>query len=392
MELESKQLLMDLMALIKTDTVVASADVYSLLERTQASNILALHYGIRIPTVSEPIYHEVVEIQKKVTHTAANPGIPDFIPLLRHLPAALSPWRRAADNLFAEQTKLYMRLLGSGDSSPGWNATKQARTVAAKYAPEGIPDIDLAFTLATSIQGGMETSPRALLWLFVAAVAANKDFMGRAHMLLDEVVGRGRLPNFSDRPRLAYLDAIVSELMRWRPISPGSIPRRADKADDFDGIHITKNATVFANAWSIGRDPEAFVPEFGQLDDFVPERWLQGEQMSEDVTKQGELRTTLPLPVFGQGRRSCMGKRVAMDGSFMQVAAMIWAFDFELVEPVDPLDMVVVGFMTEPAPFRFRLKPRGPWVADVISREYEVADKDLGSIMGGATDLEASSF
>ena len=389
MELESKQLLVDIMDLIKTDTVVGSSDIYALLERTQASNILALHYGIRIPTISEPLYHEVVEIQKRVTHTAANPGLPDFIPLLRHLPAALSPWKRAADALFAEQTDLYMRLLRTGDSSPGWNATKQARTVAAKHAPEGIPDIDLAFTLATSIQGGMETSPRALLWVFVAAIAANKNFMARAHDLLDKVVGRNRLPTFADRPNLVYLDAIVSELMRWRPISPGSIPRRADKADEFKGISITKNATVFANAWSIGRDPEAFSPEMGPLDDFLPERWLQGEQMARDVTKQGELRTSLPLPVFGQGRRSCMGKRVALDGSFMQIAAMIWAFDFELVDQVNPMDMVVVGFMTEPAPFRFRLKPRGPWVADVVAREFEAADKDLGRVMGGATDVEA---
>lgn len=389
MELESKQLLHDLMALIKPSSEVSSADVYPLLERTQASNILALHYGVRVPTVAEPLYHEVVEIQKKVTHTAANPGFPDFIPPLRHLPAIISPWKRSADKLFAEQTELYMRLLRLGDESSGWNATKQARAGMAKFAPGEVPDIDLAFTLATSIQGGMETSPRALLWLFVAALAANDKFMARAHKILDEVVGRKRLPTFADRPNLAFVDAIVSELMRWRPISPGSIPRRADKADDFKGTTIVKNATVFANAWSIGRDPEAFAPEAGQLEDFVPERWLQGEQMDKDVMQQGELRTTLPLAVFGQGRRSCMGKRVALDGSFMQVAAMIWAFDFEAVEKVDPMDMKVVGFMTEPMPFKFRLKPRGPWVAELIASEYAGADKDVGNVLGDAVDVEA---
>lgn len=389
MELESKQLLKDLMALIKSSNVVESAAVYALLERTQASNILALHYGVRVPDVSMPLYHEVVEIQKKVTYVAANPGLPDFIPPLRNLPAFLSPWRQSANKLFEEQTELYMRLLEIGDKSPGWNATKQARTVAAKYATNGIPDIDLAFTLATSIQGGMETSPRALVWLFVAAIAANKEFMARAHDILDEVVGRDRLPVFSDRANLTYLDAIVSELMRWRPISPGSIPRRADKEDSFGGKPIVKNATIIANAWSIGRDPAAFSPELGDLEEFIPERWLQGEQMDKDVTKQGELRATLPLPVFGQGRRSCMGKRVALDSSFMQVASMIWAFDFELVDKVDTSDMVVVGFMTEAAPFRFKMKPRGPWVAQVIEKEYSAADKNLGSVLGNAVDVEA---
>lgn len=390
MELESKQLLVDLLALLKKSDVVSSSDVYPLLERTQASNILALHYGIRVPNISDAIYHEVVEIQKKVSHVAANPEIPDFIPPVRNLPLAINPWKRKANKLFDEQTELYMRLLKHGDDAPGWNATKQARTVAAKYAPEGVPDIDLAFTLATSIQGGMETSPRALLWLFVAAITQQNDFMKRAHDILDKVVGRDRLPTFADRPNLAFIDAIVSELMRWRPISPGSIPRRADKADTYKGTAIVKNATILTNAWSIGRDPLAFTPEFGDLEDFIPERWLEGEQMDKDVTQQGKLRASLPLPVFGQGKRACMGKRVALDGSFMQVAAMIWAFDFELVDgdDIDPFDMVVVAFMVETAPFRFRLKPRGPWVAEVIAKEYAAQDKNVNSVLGLATDVE----
>ncbi|KAI9157931.1 Cytochrome P450 monooxygenase aneD [Paramyrothecium foliicola] len=390
MELEAKQLARDLLELSSRNmSIVASQDVYPLLERTQASNILSLHYGIRIPTVDEPLYHRVVDIQVKVTHCAANPSLPDFIPALRKLPAFLSPWHWAAERMFNEQYELYMHLLKLGDNSPGWNATKQARAVAAKYAKEPIPEIDLAFTLATSIQGGMETSPRALLWLFIAATTANREFMNRAHAVMDAVVGRDRLPRFSDRSSLAYIDAVVSELLRWRPISPGSIPRRAEQQDEFKGIKIAKNATVFANAWSIGRDSAVFKTEHGDLDAFIPERWLDGANMNNSITEQGELKSSLPLPVFGQGRRSCLGKRVALDGSFAQVAAMIWAFDFEPAEDVDSMDMVVVGFMTEPKPFKFKLKPRGPWVEEVIQREWATADKDLGNVMGKPGDVEA---
>lgn len=379
MELEGIQLVKDLVNLSdRQSSIVSSTDVYPLLERTQASIILALHYGIRVPTVDEPLYHKVVETQVKVTYCAANPGLPDFIPFLRHLPAAISPWHRAADKLFQEQKDLYMYLLELGDESSGWNATKQARSAAAKYAKEPIPEIDLAFTLATSIQGGMETSPRALLWLFIAATVANKDFMKKAHAVLDAVVGRDRLPRFSDRSSLGYIDAIVSELMRWRPIAPGGIPRRADKQDDIHGINVAKDAAVFSNAWSIGRDAAAFDPSLGDLDQFIPERWLD----------QDQLKTSLPLPVFGQGRRSCLGKRVALDGSFANIAAMIWAFDFEPANEIDPMDMVVVGFMTEPKPFKLKLKPRGPWVAKVVEAEWETADKDLGNIMGKPGDLE----
>lgn len=50
----------------------------------------------------------------------------------------------------------------------------------------------------------------------------------------------------------------------------------------------------------------------------------------------------------------------------MQVANLLWAFDMEPTEEVDPWSMVVVGFMTVPKEFRFQLKPKGSWVLDVI--------------------------
>ncbi|KAF1930436.1 cytochrome P450 [Didymella exigua CBS 183.55] len=384
MELEAKQLLFDLITAIEKSTdgsTISTKTIYPLLERTQSSVILALHYGIRIPTLEEPILHEVIDIQAKVTHLAANPQLPDLMPFLRHLPAFLSPWQGPADRLYTSQVDLYIRLLRCGRDAPGWNATKQATATAAKHAPADSPvsDLDLAFTLATSIQGGMETSPRQMLWLFVAAVH-NPGFMTRAHEVLDQGVGRGRLPRFSDRNSLAYIDAVMHELFRWRPISPGSIPRRADREDEFAGVKIRKGVTVMANAWAISRDEKVFNPSLGDVEDFVPERWLH----------DGKICGNLPLPVFGQGRRICQGKRVATDGTFMNIANLLWAFDIEAVEgeELDPWAMMVVGFMTEPRLFKFRLKPRGQWVHEVVQKEWASAEMSLERLMGLAHDVE----
>ncbi|KAJ5935167.1 hypothetical protein N7466_004714 [Penicillium verhagenii] len=385
MELESKQLLFDLCNLArKSPEGISTGTVYPLLERTQSSIILALHYGIRISNPEVKILHEVINVQTQVTHLAANPALPDIIPPLRNLPAIISPWKRSADRLYATQVDLYMRLLDQGKASAGWNATKQAIATAKKYSEDGIQDLDLAFTLATSIQGGMETSPRQLLWLFVAALHSPA-FLIKAHAVLDEVVGRERLPLFSDRADLAFIDAVACELFRWRPISPGSIPRRADKEDDYNGVKIKRGWTVMANAWAIGRDEKVFDPVLGNTQDFVPERWLR-----RDESRNERLRTDLPLPVFGQGRRICQGKRVAMDGTFMQIASLLWAFEVEVVEGevVDPWAMDVAGFMTMPREVKFKLKPRGDWVVDVIKREWESAEKSLGKVMGAVNDVE----
>jgi cytochrome P450 len=209
--------------------------------------------------------------------------------------------------------------------------------------------------------------------------------VARAHAILDEVVGRDRLPRFSDRAQLAFIDAVAHELFRWRPIAPGSIPRRADRDDEFQGVKIARDVTVMANAWGIGRDEQVFDPALGDLQEFVPERWLREGEAGEE-----RLRSDLPLPVFGQGRRICQGRRVAIDGTFMQVANLLWAFDVQMVdggEPVDPWEMVVVGFMTMPRERRLKLKPRGDWVLDVIKGEWETAEKSLDKVMG-TNDVE----
>lgn len=42
----------------------------------------------------------------------------------------------------------------------------------------------------------------------------------KAQAELDTVVGPDRLPEFSDRSNLPYVNAIISELLRWQPVVP----------------------------------------------------------------------------------------------------------------------------------------------------------------------------
>lgn len=71
MELESKQLLFDLSnATRKFPQDISTETIYPLLERAQSSVILALHYGMRIPSFEEHILHEIIDIQTQVTHLA----------------------------------------------------------------------------------------------------------------------------------------------------------------------------------------------------------------------------------------------------------------------------------------------------------------------------------
>ncbi len=52
------------------------------------------------------------------------------------------------------------------------------------------------------------------------------DVQKRAHEEIDAVVGRDRLPTFSDVDGLPFIQAIIRETLRWNPVSPISSPHR----------------------------------------------------------------------------------------------------------------------------------------------------------------------
>lgn len=55
---------------------------------------------------------------------------------------------------------------------------------------------------------------------FLLAMIHYPEIMRKAQAELDAVVGRDRVPTFSDRPHLPYMRAMVKELLRWRPAGP----------------------------------------------------------------------------------------------------------------------------------------------------------------------------
>ena len=42
----------------------------------------------------------------------------------------------------------------------------------------------------------------------------------KAQAEIDTVVGSGRLPTFADQPHLPYVNAVVTEVLRWNSVVP----------------------------------------------------------------------------------------------------------------------------------------------------------------------------
>lgn len=76
------------------------------------------------------------------------------------------------------------------------------------------------------------------------AMAIHPEIQRKAQAELAIQVGPRRLPDYEDFDNLVYLQAIVMEAMRWRPIAPFGILHRVTCDDEYNGYFIPKGTNV----------------------------------------------------------------------------------------------------------------------------------------------------
>ena len=174
---------------------------------------------------------------------------------------------------------------------------------------------------------------------------AYPETQARAHAELDAVIGRTRLPTFADYQHLPYIRAMVKEVLRWRPITP-IVAHRSTEDDWYEGMFIPKGTLCLANLWGMGRDPEIFGKNTG---DFDPARYLDASGCVVpgvfDLKKEGHF-------TYGFGSRICVGRHMADNSLFMNIAILLWAMKIERkrdasgwIRPLDVDGWVDVGLV-----------------------------------------------
>jgi cytochrome P450 len=70
-----------------------------------------------------------------------------------------------------------------------------------------------------SYLAGSDTTVSTILSFFLAMLVY-PDVQAKAQAEIDSVVGKDRLPEFEDAPRLPYVQAVMNECYRWLPVAP----------------------------------------------------------------------------------------------------------------------------------------------------------------------------
>ncbi|KAG6885227.1 hypothetical protein C0993_004634 [Termitomyces sp. T159_Od127] len=139
----------------------------------------------------------------------------------------------------------------------------------------------------------------------------------KAQAEIDAVIGRERLPTLADRPYLPYVNAVVTEVLRWNSVAPTGVAHTALEDGIIGGYLIPKGSIIIANLWNMLHDPEAYPEPF----EFLPERHIA----TTDKPAQKNPRTIC----FGYGRRICPGMYLADASIFSLVASSLAVFNIK---------------------------------------------------------------
>lgn len=196
---------------------------------------------------------------------------------------------------------------------------------------------------------GTDTSSIGVEWA-IAELLKNRSILKRAHLELDEVIGRDRKLEESDIPKLPYLQAICKEVLRMHPTTPLSLPHLSNQACEVGGYYIPKGTRLLVNIWAIGRDPDVWDNPL----EFNPDRFLSGK--GANIELQG---TDFDLMPFGGGRRICAGKHAAIVFVQYMLGTLLHSFDWTMPDGEKLSMEEAPGLALEKAvPVRALVKPR----------------------------------
>ncbi|KAK7437133.1 hypothetical protein VKT23_018756 [Stygiomarasmius scandens] len=331
-------------------------------ERASSSVALSLLYDTPlVQSLDDPSVVFVNNFLDKMDSAQALPPngyLVDVFPTLGYLPRFLLSWRRQAETTFKTANAWFeKRFLDIKDQVINGQEQRPSFcvTLAENQNIHKMSDQHSAWLAGSLYIAASETTATTMKW-FIFTMILYPEVQKRAQDELDKIVGRSRLPSFADAKHLPYIQAIVKEILRWRPGMGASVPHAPTQDDYYKGYFIPKGTLVLADVWGINCDPEIYGPD---ADKFHPERHLDTNgNLKDDSPSEGHV-------TYGFGHRICAGRYVANNTMFIEIAMILWATKLEPVKSrngnfVMPDVNGVDGgrFFVRPPPFEFVTTPR----------------------------------
>ncbi|QRK11051.1 cytochrome P450 [Archangium violaceum] len=193
---------------------------------------------------------------------------------------------------------------------------------------EGLSDGELHDELVTLLMAGHETTGTSLTWA-MECILSHPEVEQRLRAELDDVLGDEQLGH-EHLTRLEYLDAVIKESIRYRPIMPTGGARLVKRPFSLGGYELPPGVWVI-NALSVVHHRSDLYPE---PDVFRPERFL------------GRRVDPYEWTPFGGGVRRCLGMAFALYEMKVVLATVLRSARLELAR--SPVKARRRGFFIAP--------------------------------------------
>ncbi|KAM4537363.1 cytochrome P450 17A2 [Odontesthes bonariensis] len=301
---------------------------------------------------------EVIRYNNGIVETIARGGLVDIYPWMKIFPNAslrkLKECIAVRDRLLSRKLEEHKASLSDGDPRDLLDALLKGQTKTGQgqkssgSQEEGITDDHVLMTAAEAFGAGVETTSTTLLWI-LAYLLHHPEVQQRVQKELDENVGSERAVSVSDRGRLPYLDCVINEGMRIRPVSPVLIPHTAMTSSSIGGHAVSEGIRVLVNMWWIHHDPQ----HWDKPDLFNPDRFLDD---------QGQRFTPPCFLPFGAGPRVCVGESLARTELFLFLSSLLQRMSFRLPDGASPPNLQGrLGVVLQPLPYTVVVIPRPGW-------------------------------
>ncbi|QRV91232.1 cytochrome P450 family protein [Ceratobasidium sp. AG-Ba] len=329
-------------------------DLHQHIRQTAGATLIKLVYGYEIETRHD-YFLDLAEKAVDMFSVVTTPGsfMVDTFPWLKILPWApfktkAKEWQKLVTRLLEEPAGYTRQCMEKGKFEPcllaGW--LERAGEQGAEK-----DEMLIKWAATTIYSAGIDTTVSSVSFFF-AHMVHHPDIQAAAQAEIDRVVGTQRLPTYSDRESLPYVEALFKEVLRWHPAAPFGIPHQLDSDQDdvYKGMRIPRGSLIIPNIRAMTRNPNVY----HDPDGFTPERFLNDDGIAE--SDPGAF-------VFGFGRRRCPGIHIAHSSVWLSIALTLAVYDITPYVGADGTpELPTLGYsrttISQPEPFKCTIKLR----------------------------------
>ncbi|KAI0110930.1 cytochrome P450 oxidoreductase [Nemania sp. FL0031] len=330
----------------------------------------SLVFGIRTKTTESDYMIRLFSLMaewSEILEFGATPPVDSF-PFLKLVPERfLGRWMSRATRVGELMTGLYTEMLNQVQQrrQSGLDRGSFMDRVLDQNEKNGLSPSRLQFLGGVLSEGGSDTSS-SLILAMVRALIEFPDVQRKAQEEIDAVMGEDRSPTWDDFPQLPYINMVIKESHRWRPVSPLGVSHAVAEDDWVGGYLIPKGSTVVLNVWAMHHDER----RWDRPADFMPERFATHPKLASHYTSDGPGRDHFG---YGAGRRVCPGIHLAERNLFLAMAKLLWGFNFRKKTGDDAKVESSIGFLQCVRDYDCEITVRSEKRAETIRREFEMA-------------------